>query len=280
MIETNLLRISVMVLVISLCGPTHAAMPSIDRVEEDTTRVEDTLPFVPAPEDTTGPDEPAIDPSLTEAGTIDREPRTVGDVTIGLGYSAPQGTFTRYADVGFHALLRVNFRAQEQFPLSFWLGLTYTHFSTEDSRVYVEFPDLYDPYYGEAKELLKEKAYAVLFGVQLGNPTRRAFFRPRASFGVGLYVFATTVKYIALDWRDDEELWGYTDEILGRFGWRGVLGADFFFTPKWGIAVDLHYDHVLRLNLTAATESRNVTARFQGIAVGVVFAMEHMEPDD
>lgn len=280
MIETNLLRVSVMVLVISLCGPTHAAMPSIDRVEEDTTRVEDTLPFVPAPEDTTVPDEPAVDPSLTEADTIDREPRTVGDFSIGLGYSAPQGTFTRYADVGFHALLRVNFRAQEQFPLSFWLGLTYTHFSTEDSRVYVEFPDLYDPYYGEAKELLKEKAYAILVGVQLGNPTRRAFFRPRASFGVGLYVFATTVKYIALDGRDDEELWGYTDEILGRFGWRGVLGADFFFTPKWGIAVDLHYDHVLRLNLTADTESRNVTARFQGIAVGVVFALEHMELDD
>jgi len=280
MIRTNRIPCRLIVAAAILCGTAPSAVLAIDRTEEDTTRVEDTLPFVPADEDTVGWDEPAVEPHLTEANTTVRKPGIVGDVTIGFGHSAPQGTFNRYADIGFHALLRVNFRAQEQFPLSFWAGFTFTHFSTEDSRVYVEFPDLYDPYYGVAKELLEEDAYAIQVGVQLGNPTRRAFFRPRASFGVGLYVFATTVKYIALDWRDDEELWGYTDELLGRFGWRGVIGADFFFTPRWGISVDLHYDHVLRLNLTADGANRDLTARFQGIAVGAVFSIERLDEDD
>ena len=280
MSKSRLTGIGLVVMIAILCQPTQAALLLIDREQKDSTRVEDTLPLVPADEDSVGWAEPEAELSPTVADTADREPPMVGEMAIGLGYSAPQGTFTRYADIGFHGSLRVNFRAREQFPVSIWVGLTYTHFSTAESRVYVEFPDIYDPYYGVAKELLEEDAYAIHLGVQLGNPTRRGFLRPRAAVGVGLYVFSTTVKYIALDWRDDSELWGYTDEILGRFGWRSIVGADLFFTPQWGLSVDLHYDHVLRLNLTEAAENRHVTARFQGIAIGVTFALEHIDVDE
>ena len=267
MIGTNLLRIGVVVATVLLGVTAPAAVLAIDRVDEDSTRVADTLPFAPADEDSVGWDETAAELPTVEADPPVRGPRTVGDLTMSLGYSAPQGTFTRYASTGFHALLRVSFPAQDKAPISFWFGFAFTHFSRQESTVYVEYTSHDYSYYGPAREVLEEDAFALHVGLQLGNPTRRAFFRPRASLGVGLYVFSTTVKYFEPDWPDDYELGGYTDQLLGRFGWRGVVGADFFFTPKWGLSLDLHYDHVLRLNLSEATESKNITARFQGIAV-------------
>ncbi len=277
MIETKLSHVRLMVLVIGLCGLTSASVWSIDRTEDDSTRVEDTLPSVPAAEDTTVSDEPPVELSPMEAEMSNREPQGIGDFTIGFGYSAPQGTFTRYADVGFHALARATIPTRERSPLAFWVDFTFTYFKNEDRQVYIEYESSDEYYYGDAKEVLDETAYALHLGLQLGNPTRRAFFRPRAAIGAGFYVFATGVKYIALDGREDDELTGFKDQVLGRFGWRGVLGADFFFTPRWGIAVDLHYDHVLHMHLTAEAENRNLTARFQGIAIGVIFAHQHLE---
>ncbi len=276
MIRISLFSIVVALAVAILSQSAQAAAPSIDRVREDSTRVEDTLPYIP-PEDSAIGEERELELSIVEPETSEPDSSTVGDLTLSLGYSAPQGTFTRYADVGFHALLRVNFRLRERFPVSFWTGLTFTHFSRRESVVRVEFPDLEEPYYDKAREVLEEDAYALQVGLQIGNPTRRGFFRPRASIGVGLYVFSTTVKYFSLSWPDDEEIWGFTDQLLGRFGWRGIAGADLFFTPRWGFSIDIHYDHVLHLNLTDAANSRNITARFQGIAVGVVYALEFMD---
>ena len=48
--------------------------------------------------------------------------------------------------------------------------------------------------------------------------------RVRAAKLAGLPSVPTTVKYFEPDWPDDYELGGYTDQLLGRFGWRGVLG--------------------------------------------------------
>lgn len=277
MIRIGLFQVGVTLAIIMLSQSVQAAAPSIDRVREDSTKVEDTLPVAPPDEFPVPFHEPGIAVLGLEQEPAKSTPGPVGDFSLNLGYSAPQGTFTRYAETGFHVLLRVNFRLRERFPLSFWTGLTFTHFSRRESIVQVEFPDLEEPYYDKAREVLEEDAYGLQVGLQLGNPTRRGFFRPRASIGVGLYVFSTTVKYFTLAWPDDEQIWGFTDQLLGRFGWRGIVGADLFFTPRWGASVDILYDHVLHLNLTDAANSRNITARFQGIAVGVVYALEFMD---
>ncbi|MEW5702486.1 MAG: outer membrane beta-barrel protein [Candidatus Zixiibacteriota bacterium] len=195
-----------------------------------------------------------------------------GDLTLGIGGMWPQGSLTQYSDPGPNFLLRANYQIPQLRTVMLWGDVNATLFSSETQRAYI------DVYGGRDIPVDQNTSqYAVSFhlGLQTGNPSRLGLFRPRAAIGIGIYVFATDVNWKGMN--QDDPIAEETTDSQGRFGWRGLLGSDFFFSPKWGIAVDLLYDQVWRLNQTEGKESAHLTSRFQGFSIGVVIPFETMQ---
>jgi hypothetical protein len=190
-----------------------------------------------------------------------------GDVTLGLGGVWPQGSFAAYGDPGFTVLARGRLEVPGFPALSGWLDVNYVNFSAETFETELSTGDISFP----ADQTTTQQAVTVHIGAQLGSSSRKAFFRPRAAVGVGFYFFDTTLKLERKDADDDEEpLYTETLDSQACFGWRSVVGADFYFDQKWGVSVDLFYDHVSGLNRVEGDEETHRTSVYQGFAVGVV----------
>ena len=194
--------------------------------------------------------------------------RVFGDVTLGAGGTWPQGSFAAYGDPGPQGMLRVTVQIPQIRTLMGWWDATFTHFSTETTPVEIEYLGRTFP----ADQNTSQDCLAFHLGLQVGNHTRRGFFRPHAGLGMGLYFFFTDVslKEVRIGGEDEEVFSSDVTDSQELLGWRGQIGSDFFFTPKWGLTFDLLYDHVWNLNRKEGDTRERQTSRFQGFTVGVV----------
>lgn len=173
-----------------------------------------------------------------------------GEIAISAGGTYPQGTFTRYADPSFMANIHTTIHVPEVEFFAFWFDFSYVSFSLEiiETQSITEIqggPTIIRP----VEQLTREEMYTGHIGLQIANPTRKGFFRPRAALGIGLYQFRNVITWT--ETIDDTTSIVLADEVLDSqtsFGWRGLLGADFFVTPQIGITADFIYDHVFELS--------------------------------
>jgi len=187
------------------------------------------------------------------------------DYTILGGFSEPRGTFSRYADGGLGVTVRATYHPRPVRAIGFWGDLNYIWFGSDWSTVEFDEPG-YEP---TADQKITEQAISFHVGAQLGSKSGRAFFRPRAAIGPGLYVFYTTSTITAKDAFGEEEEFGGLEDTFVRFGWRIILGADLYVKSRFGIAVELVYDHVYRLDQPEGYDSPSLTTRFTGIFGGM-----------
>lgn len=200
----------------------------------------------------------------------------LGEAGLSIGGIYPQGDFAKYSDPGPAFLLRGNFRILKMEALSGWSCIGVNLFSSNKSEIVIDV----DGYPVLAKKSIDEYGVTLHAGLQLGSSSRRGFFRPRAAVAPGLYLFNTELSIRPLDY--DEDLVENNNSQV-RFGWKAVVAADFFFSPKWGISAKFMYDHVLNLHRDIAVDDAGNTrvisrsARFQGFMIGVVIPFEAME---
>lgn len=194
-----------------------------------------------------------------------------GEVSLSAGGTFPQGTFTKYADPGF----LINFRATIHIPnaefLSFWFDLGGANFGSEELFTTGFIPG--GPTF-EVTQTTNEYMIASHIGLQLGNTTKRAFFRPRAGWGIGLYGFNTKVTWTTDLIDTTVTLDEKSTDSQTKFGWRGTIGADLFISSQVGIAADFVYDQVFGLNQTNSPvdiSDEKLTSRFHGFSIGIVY---------
>jgi hypothetical protein len=191
------------------------------------------------------------------------------EVSAGLGGIWPQGSFAAYGDPGPHFLIRAEGEVPNFPALTGWITVDYAIFSSEKLDTEATVDDIAIP----LEQINEQDALSVHVGVQLGSSSHKAFFRPRAGVGVGVYYFSTDVELRHKYWSDEDDDLVYREVLESQFcfGWRGVVGADFFPTPEWGIFVEAVYDHVFGLNRIEGDDEAERTSRYQGFAIGVVF---------
>jgi len=196
-----------------------------------------------------------------------------GELTAGLGGMWPQGTFAAYGDPGPHFLLRAEAEVPGFPALAGWISVDYAIFSSETLDAEATVGDITIP----LEQTNEQDALSLHAGIQLGSSSHSAFFRPRAAVGVGFYYFSTDVELRHKDWSgesEDELLYREVLDSQFRFGWRGILGADFYPTSKWGLFFEVVYDHVLDLNRIEGDTEAERTSRYQGFTMGVVFPFD------
>ncbi len=206
-----------------------------------------------------------------------------GEAAIAVGGSFPQGSFTRYADPGG----MINFRATMHIPkvemFVLWADFCYVSFSSETIDTYhYTYHQVGNVTWTESSpvdQVTEEVLHSGHIGLQLGSMTRRAFFRPRVALGIGFYSFSHTIEWKEEDGDSTIVVASESLDSQFSFGWRVLLGVDFFITSQWGVTADFVYDHVFQLNQTdgvAETATKvdtksDLTSRFHGFTVGVVY---------
>jgi len=194
-----------------------------------------------------------------------------GEVTVGMGGVWPQGSFAAYGDPGPQFFGRVEVEIPDLPAAAIWLDVSFAIFSSETFRTEATADDIAFP----VDQTTSQHALSFHTGLQLGSSSHNAFFRPRAAVGAGFYYFSTTVELRRADWYSDEEpLYSETLDSQFRFGWRGIVGADFFVSSSWGISCEFVYDHVFGLNRIEGEQEAEKTARFHGVTVGAVFSFD------
>ena len=214
--------------------------------------------------------EPLLDPIERNDVGIDATDPFPGMTTSVIGGMWPQAALTRFAEPGLFAQAR---HCQGKRPIGVWVGLGGLFSEYKDAMVTVRTRSGVEL---DARQNTTQWAIFTHVGAELQSYSDNAFFRPRLSIGPGFYVFVEDVDLVFapdFPW-DDSMVYDLETLTLGRFGWQSIIGADFFFTPKWGISVDLRHDRVLHLDQRQGSSSEDVNARFTSVAVGVAV------PDD
>jgi len=194
-----------------------------------------------------------------------------GELHLGLGGTYPQGTFARYADPGFIANLRATVHIPNAEFVVGWLDFNYIMFARENVESQGSMTVGPITTYFPVMEKYSEELYTGHIGLQLASTTRRGAFRPRAAAGIGFYRFNTDLVWEAelADTTTEVARLDLDDQLC--LGWRGILGADFFFTPQFGASADFIYDHVFSVERIEGTEVVDRTSRFLGFTVGFVY---------
>lgn len=190
------------------------------------------------------------------------------DFAVMVGGSAPQGSFSRYVDGGLGVTVRAVYHTEPAPMIGFWGDINYLWFSSDCSVISYDEPG----YWHTAEQEISEQDISLHIGAQLGSNSRRAFFRPRAALGPGLYVFYTSNTITATSWLGEEEEFSAIEEAYVRFGWRIVLGADLFVKPRLGASMELVYDHIYKLDHPEGLHAPRLTTRFNGLFFGMTFA--------
>lgn len=184
-----------------------------------------------------------------------------------IGGSAPQGSFSRYAGGGLGVTVRAVYHTMPAPMIGFWGDINYIWFSSD--RSVIPYDEI--GYHSTAVQEIDEQDISLHIGAQLGSNSRKAFFRPRAALGPGLYVFYTSSTVTASPWVGEDEEFSAIEEAFVRFGWRIVLGTNLFITPRYGVAIDLVYDHVYKLDHPEGFHAPRLTTRFNGLYLGMAF---------
>ena len=147
----------------------------------------------------------------------------------------------------------------------FWVSLGANMFRASGSTINIPIPD--GPVL-TAERTTAESNAAFHVGMQIANPSRKAFFRPRVGLGLGAYYFWTELNFTG----DVIESYNIQDSQL-RFGWRGSIGADFYFTRKLGINLEYIYDWVMDLDQGTPGQVIHDGGGFVSWNFGMVFAV-------
>jgi len=191
--------------------------------------------------------------------------------TFAIGYAKPDGDFGRYAGTALLLSIRGNAHLTDGSPFTAWLGFQFMQFKNEDQGV----PYEHAGFHVDATLNTKEQAYVLMLGGQFGSGSRKVFFRPRIAGGLGAYLFmADRSLKIRTSSGEDEEVDSKTDDARIRFGAHTSLGADFFFTPKWGLGLEIFYDYVWNLRQALGDTNEKLTVRYGGVALCVVLPIQ------
>jgi hypothetical protein len=197
----------------------------------------------------------------------------VGEFAFCGGLISPQGNFASYSDEGANFMLRVNTHVNEAKAFSGLLTIGASIFSNEENSLIIDAGGFALP----AKENIDQYSFSLHIGLQVGSESRNSVFRPRAALAPGLYFFNTETSIRPLDY--DEDLIEVNEGQL-RFGWKGNLGVDFFFSTKWGISFDFNYDQVfdmdrfVEIDEFGHSEKISRSSRFHTFLIGVVIPLE------
>ena len=197
-----------------------------------------------------------------------------GELTVNLGAVWPQDTFAEYSDPGFTVAARAGLEVPKFRALSGWIGVSFVNFGGESFETEASVGDETFP----VEQSTNQQAFTAHIGAQLAakihEPSGKVLFRPRAAVGVGFYYFSSTFSLERIDAEPDEEpLHSETLDSQSCFGWRGIVGADFYVTQRWGVSLELFYDHVFELNRGEGDKESHGTSTYQGVALGVVFQL-------
>ena len=193
-----------------------------------------------------------------------------GDGALSVGASEPEGNFTHYAETGLTGIGRLSIHFPGAGMFSAWTTLTGALFDSESSDVDV----FVDGYRTSAERTTTESGFALHGGLQLGSSTRRGFLRPRGAFGIGIWMFNTSLTYTMSG--QEEPFIGESDTDW-KFGWRANGGLDLFFRTSWGIALDVAYDHVFDMEHRIVVDDNGDSwdlsqpARYLTVTVGAVW---------
>ncbi len=194
----------------------------------------------------------------------------MNEYSVSAGITFPQGTFNKYTDNGFYGNIRYISHWDSFKALSGIANLSGSFFSSTTEDVL-----LTDGSY--ARKRISEYSGALHLGVQLGSDSRHSFFRPKAGLAGGLYFFNT--ETLLLSEYSDETVFAKDNQTQFRVGWRGIIGTDLFFTPKWGLSFEFTYDHVLNLHHTlvfdpdVGIKKVGQTARFNSYSIGLILPL-------
>ena len=201
---------------------------------------------------------------------------SIGEMGINGGVIFPQGNFVRYADAGPAFVIRANAHIPKFEAVSGWLDFSGALFTEEREAAILDVSN--SSFAGEL--VTSQYTFSLHLGLQLGSGTRSGAIRPRVAIAPGIYYFSTETKFTQTNFFNvDNTLLLERDDQL-RFGWRGVIGSDFFFSTKWGISFDFVYDQVwnlhevLAINQSGQSVQRSQSARFNGYMIGVVIPFE------
>ena len=199
---------------------------------------------------------------------------TFSEISFHGGLIEPQGSYRHYSDNGGNGRVRVIGHLNNMNSLSGWIDFSGSIFSYENEDVVLtDGIFLYD-----FERHTSEYAFSLHTGLQLGSDSRNSFFRPKAGLGVGCYLFNTETSLFAVGYTDEEPE-AKENKTDFRFGWKGYVGVDFFFTPKWGLSFEFMNDQVLNLHHTLefvpGEELKKVgqTARYYTYSIGVIIPL-------
>lgn len=201
---------------------------------------------------------------------------TMNEVSINSGITFPQGTFHRYSDNGFYGHVRLISHLNSFKALSGFADLSGSFFSSTEEDVLFTSDGIF-PLWRNTTKKTSEYSVALHIGTLIGSDSRNSFFRPKVGIAGGLYLFNTETQI--LDEFDDDDILAEDNNTQVRVGWRGIIGTDLFFTPKWGLSFEFTYDHVLNLHHTlefnpgVGVTRVGQTARFNNYSIGVIFSL-------
>jgi hypothetical protein len=125
-----------------------------------------------------------------QAGKNPSPDSSAGDVVVSLGGEWPQGSTTAFYDPGFNIAARGAYHLPFLEGVIPTFGLGATFFPGESGLV----EDFTDSFVVLAKEESDRYSIALNIGIQVGSPTRRGFFRPRAGIAPGFYMLSKYVE--------------------------------------------------------------------------------------
>jgi hypothetical protein len=206
--------------------------------------------------------------SLTILGQVNAE--NMYEFSANAGVTFPHGTFHRYTDNGAYGHARLVAHMNSFKAISIFTDLSVSLFSTSEEDVIISD----DIFIYDARRRISEYSVALHIGTLIGSDSRNSFFRPKFGIAGGLYLF--NIQTLILDPLFDDEELADDNQTQVRVGWRGIIGTDLFFTPKWGLSFEFTYDHVLNLHHSleyipgVGLTNIGQSARFSSFSVGVI----------
>jgi len=191
---------------------------------------------------------------------------STGDLVVSVGGGWPQGSTAVFHDPGFTLALRAAYHLPFLKGTIPTLGWNATFFPEESGLV----DDETNNFIVLARQESDRFVTALNLGIQIGSPTRRGFFRPRAGVAPGVYVLYKDVKRTL---PGDDDPYYLNTVWLGRAGWKGVIGADFFISNQAGVALEFVYDQIWH-------QDNRQSGRYQGFAVGLTLALDQLDDSE
>ncbi|HUT56660.1 MAG TPA: hypothetical protein VNA25_02170 [Phycisphaerae bacterium] len=205
---------------------------------------------------------------LLSAQPVEARKGIAGDAALLVGGIIwPRSSFGEQARPGFVAEFRWTGRFKSVEFLSIWGSLSAFRFSLKDRSLEAASPDGPIPVTQQTRYV----AFGGHIGAQIDSPSRRSVVRPRAGVGICWYGFNKDDSFTRVG-----ESAPYHDAGTGgfRLGWRAIVGADFYFFPKGGLALDFLYQEMWHLPQPSGSHVDESTLRFLGIALNILVKQE------